>query len=150
MGMQSPPITSAYPLHRAVAYWDLAGVKAAVEQGKANVNQAVMHKQGSADKSFGHTPLAVAMQSSTCCGFDRRYYGDEITDIIYYLLCSGVSNVILGEVYIKAAHRCVALLECELTRNRNPQTRCMRVSCAGANPNTAMNGNGASPLLAGM
>lgn len=93
LDIQSPLITSAYPLHRAVAYWDLAGVKAAVEQGKSNVNQAVMHKQGGADKGFGYTPLAVAMQSSTRCGFDCRYYDDEITNIIYYLLCSGVCTL---------------------------------------------------------
>lgn len=48
------------------------------------------------------------------------------------------------------AKRRVAHGEVELTRTRNPQPRCMRVSCAGANPNTAMNENGASPLLAGM
>lgn len=34
---QSPLITPAYPLHRAVAYWDLAGVKAALGQVSVRV-----------------------------------------------------------------------------------------------------------------
>jgi len=81
--MQSPLITDAYPLHKAVALFDLPGVKAALAKG-ANPNQAVVAGEGGA-----YTPMRVAVESISTCGFGCAYVPGVLGDIMIQLLCAG-------------------------------------------------------------
>lgn len=94
--MQSPLITDAYPLHKAVALFDLPGVKAALAKG-ANPNQAVPPPEaGGVAAPEGvwrlqgtYTPMRVAFESKGRYGGDTFYMPEVLTDIIIQLLCAG-------------------------------------------------------------
>lgn len=83
---QSPLITDKYPLHKAVAYYDLPGVKAAVANG-ADVSLSVRVVHGGKEERY--TSLRVAIDSFDTCGMFCEYYPKPVTDIIAFLLCSG-------------------------------------------------------------
>lgn len=85
--MQSPLITDTYPLHKAVALFDLPGVKAALEKG-ANPNQAVQGGTG-VGLTGAYTPMRVALESKGAYGGDTYYMPEILTDIIIQLLCAG-------------------------------------------------------------
>ena len=83
--MQSPLITDAYPLHKAVAYYDVQGVKSALAKG-ANPNQAVQHSSKNTEQ---YTPMRVAMESIQSCGGGCSWVPATLQDIVAHLLCAG-------------------------------------------------------------
>lgn len=87
MQSSSPLITDAYPLHKAVALFDLPGVKAALAKG-ANPNQAV-GAGGGALLSGSYTPMRLAVASVRECGFGCAYVPGVLGDIMIQLLCAG-------------------------------------------------------------